>query len=145
VGEVHAAHRSDGARPRSAELEWPSGPATADEPTTVLRTALTGAAEVPGPGDADGRGNGVVRISGDQICVHLNANRVQRLTMAHIHEGPVDGTGPVVLGLTPPNRASKTCVTDAGLAADLRDDPSNYYLNLHNAEFPAGALRGQLG
>jgi hypothetical protein len=47
-----------------------AAPATAG-PTTVLRTALTGAAEVPGPGDADGKGNGVVRVDGSsgEICV----------------------------------------------------------------------------
>jgi hypothetical protein len=30
-------------------------------------------------------------------------------------------------------------------ARDIVKNPENYYVNVHNAEFPGGALRGQLG
>ena len=33
---------------------------------------------------------------------------------------------------------------DAMLVRKIRNSPSRYYVNLHTAEFPAGAVRGQL-
>ena len=41
--------------------------------------------------------------------------------------------------------SSKACVAiAAALAIKLRDTPEGYYVNVHNAEFPGGGLRGQL-
>jgi len=38
------------------------------------------------------------------------------------------------------------CVdVEAGLAAEIEANPADYYVNHHNADFPAGALRAQLG
>jgi hypothetical protein len=38
------------------------------------------------------------------------------------------------------------CTTgvDRALVRAIRTGPSAFYTNLHNAEFPAGAIRGQL-
>jgi hypothetical protein len=32
----------------------------------------------------------------------------------------------------------------ASLTSDIRRHPADYYVNVHNAEFPGGAIRGQL-
>jgi hypothetical protein len=33
----------------------------------------------------------------------------------------------------------------AQLIGEIAANPSGYYVNLHNARFPGGAIRGQLG
>jgi hypothetical protein len=108
---------------------------------------LTGAAEVPGPGDPDGRGIAILRIDSEtgEICYHLIVFRIEPAFAAHIHEGDSMTAGPVVQGLdAPTDRMSKGCVTNAALASAIVADPENYYVNVHNAPFPGGAVRGQL-
>jgi CHRD domain len=110
-------------------------------------TVLTGANEVPGPGDPDGVGAaGVVIDRQGRICYFVAVKRIAPATMAHIHVGAPDVAGPVVVGLRPPtNGFSAACVgVDQTLANAIADNPAGYYVNVHNAEFPAGAIRGQL-
>jgi hypothetical protein len=115
----------------------------------VLATVLTGAAERPGPGDADGIGAAVITIDtdADRICWLLAAKRIQLPAIAaHIHIGSPDVAGPVVVGLTPPNAFGISFGCTVNAAADaIAANPSDYYVNVHTTAFPAGAIRGQLG
>jgi hypothetical protein len=127
-----------------------AGPAAADD-VTALGTVLKGANEVPGPGDADGIGVAglLVSPSHERICYVLAVKKIETATLAHIHEG-VAGTAPpnnIVVELKAPARGlSVACATvDEALATAIAENPANYYVNVHNAPFPAGALRGQLG
>ncbi|HKX83673.1 MAG TPA: CHRD domain-containing protein [Pyrinomonadaceae bacterium] len=114
-----------------------------------LSAALTGAAEVPGPGDTDGSGTALIQINQGQtqVCFELSVLKIDTPNAAHIHEGAVGTAGPVVVTLTAPgaNGTSKGCV-DASkeLIMRLRQTPENFYVNVHNAAFPNGAVRGQL-
>ncbi len=114
-----------------------------------LTTALTGAAEVPGPGDADGTGTASITLNHGQgeVCYELTVDKIAAANAAHIHIGAVDKAGPPVLNLTPPtNGTSKGCAPlDKEKIKDIVQNPANYYVNVHNAEFPDGAVRGQLG
>lgn len=113
-----------------------------------LSADLTGAAEVPGPGDPDGSGSVTLWLNQGQerICYNLTVSGIDPATAAHIHEGPVGVAGPVVVPLNAPTSGSSSgCLTvDADEVKEIRNDPGNYYVNVHNAAFPAGAIRGQL-
>jgi hypothetical protein len=67
-------------------------------------------------------------------------------TAAHIHVAPTGDAGPVVVGLAPPTSGlSSGCTSvDPLLIKAIKQNPEDYYVNVHNAEYPAGALRGQL-
>ena len=114
-------------------------------------TTLTGAAEAPGPGDPDGSGSVTLRLNPglEQVCWEISVSGVAPITAAHIHEAPAGVPGPVVVPLFLPlpdeNGFSSGCHSaDRALILDIIQNPDEYYVNVHNAEFPAGALRGQL-
>jgi hypothetical protein len=122
--------------------------AVADDSGRPLATTMTGAAEVPGPGDPDGSGTASIRLNPGQgeVCFELTVSGIAPATAAHIHVGAVGVAGPVVVGLTPPTSGTSSgCVTaDPTLIKAIIQNPEQYYVNVHNADFPAGAVRGQL-
>src|SRR5688500_7531991 len=79
----------------------------------VGTTNLSGAAEVPGPGDRDGTGTAPVQIDvgSQQACATLNVQNIATATAAHIHRGAAGVAGPIVVGLvTPTGGSSNGCV-----------------------------------
>jgi hypothetical protein len=122
---------------------------------TLLSAGLKGAREVPGPGDPDGRGRAFVRLAGGKACFVLQWSKINAPIAAHIHEGRAGVAGPVVVLFFQPgtNAASLPdtldavagCVdVDRGLAARIASNPRDFYVNIHTADFPNGAVRGQL-
>lgn len=103
---------------------------------------------MPGPGDPDGKGFAAVMVTPGKglVCYALSVSGIAPATGAHIHEAPFGEAGDVVVGLKPhTNRFSNGCVTvDRALAKDILKNPADYYVNVHNEKYPAGALRGQL-
>lgn len=149
---MHHSKKALLALPMVAALAWVAptvAGADASERPVSHSARLSGAVEVPGPGDPDGRGVATVRVDRktDTVCVRITVRKIDPATMAHIHEAPEGVAGPVVVGLDPPSRAgfSRTCVEiDDGLASDIAENPEDYYVNVHNAAYPSGAVRGQL-
>ena len=128
-------------------LASPAGAAT-----TVLRTTLT-AAEVPTGGDPAGSGEAYVVIdtATGRVCTVVVVRGVTRIIATHIHKGAAGASGPHAIDLNTPvdygsgTAVSVTCTMESpALVADLIANPAGYYVNVHSAGRPLGALRGQL-
>ena len=115
-------------------------------------TTLTGAAEVPGPGDPDGSGTATIWLNHGQgrVCFEITVSDITLpATGAHIHVGTADVAGPVVVGLTPPDASGSSSGCVEGVSRELINNiiqnPEQYYVNVHTLPlYAAGAVRGQL-
>ena len=130
-----------------------AGVATAKDGGRPLATAMTGAEEAPGPGDADATGQADLRLNQGQarICFDLSWEAIDgTVVAAHIHEAPAGVPGPIVVplfeGTFSGTDSLSDCVqVDRSLVKDIRQHPSDYYVNVHSLPgFGAGAIRGQL-
>jgi CHRD domain len=127
-----------------------------------LRADLIGANELP-PADPDGRGDAEVTLktNTNEICFALEWRRIGAPNRGHIHLGDSTVNGPVVVTffdlVVPPapptdplfdqlekGRVRGCAPATAELIGQIAANPAGYYVNLHNARFPSGAIRGQL-
>ena len=121
-----------------------------DDGGRKFKVFMSGAQEVPGPGDSDGRGIAILRLNPGQgqVCFELFVENITLpATAAHIHEAPAGVAGPVVQGLAAPdaNGEASGCLSmDRDEIMEIILEPEEYYVNVHNSDFPAGAVRGQL-
>ena len=146
---------------------------SAGHTNTLLVADLDGRQEVPSTGnsrrivgDPNGRGEDYVfGIDGDPetLCYLLEVEKIQLVPVtegmaAHIHFGARGENGPVVAALAGPfDGNSADCLTEgepgkfplhpevgSGIVQDILNHPGDYYINVHNPDYPAGAIRGQL-
>lgn len=149
-------------------LIGPLNSAGAGHTNLVLQAELKGRNEVATDasssrlvGDPNGRGEAYVfGIDGDSttLCYVLTVDRIEPATAAHIHKGVKGENGPVVANLAAPGDGNAAdCLTEGEVGpgttpkfptgeavADILADPEGYYVNVHNADYPGGAIRGQL-
>lgn len=143
--------------------------ARAGHTNAILTSHLDGSAEVSPmgtdeiAGDATGMGHAYVfGIDGDPttLCYVLEVEGIQLVPVgdgmaAHIHEGDRDENGPVVAALAGPEDGNAgDCLTEgeegkfptgeAGIVQRILNNPEDFYINVHNPQFPDGAIRGQL-
>lgn len=117
-----------------------------------LLAQLDGMQEVINAGDPDGRAVGFAKLSGTTVRYAFSYSAIAAPSAGHIHVGGVAQAGPIVVGFFAApgglpaaiNGVSGEVTADAALVEQIKANPGGYYLNLHNAEFPAGAVRGQL-
>jgi LPXTG-motif cell wall-anchored protein len=119
-----------------------------------LATSLVGSEEKPGPGDPAGTGQGWVTIKADNsVCYKVTWSGLsQPATAGHIHKGVKGLPGAVVVPFFGDGKkasgqgSDESCaqVQDLAVVEGLRKNPQNYYINIHTAQYPQGAIRGQL-
>jgi len=113
---------------------------------------MTGGMEVP-PAEPTATARAVITLkpSSDTVCFRLHWDGLTSVTAAHIHSGAAGVTGSVVIpffNAPIPDTISSVggCVhdVDPALIKNIHDNPSDYYVNVHDVAFPGGAVRDQL-
>lgn len=119
-----------------------------------LEADLAGDNEVPAA-DPDGTGEAEIELDlvNDEVCFEVEWDDIAAPTAGHIHRGEAGVNGPVVVDLLGQFSADELeaddevegCTgADHELLMEIADNPSGFYVNVHNRRFPGGAIRGQL-
>ena len=113
----------------------------------VVSAKLKGSNEAPVKGDPNGKG---------LVIVHFNAKKgttcwdfkgvsgIAKPNAAHIHKGKKGASGPVIVAFGASYKASGCVKAPKSTIEKIESNPNAYYVNIHNAKYPAGALRGPL-
>lgn len=121
--------------------------------TATYTLNMDGAQEFPDPGDQDGFGSGTITLddtTGD-ISWDFTYENIADPTAMHIH-GPNGSRGEsagvfIGLGVETTGGAGtliNMTTADPNDVAQVLADPTDFYVNIHNEDFPPGAIRGQL-
>ncbi|MBC9718592.1 CHRD domain-containing protein [Streptomyces sp. TRM66268-LWL] len=133
-----------------------SSPAVTTTDGTLLAASLNGANEVPNNegkavGDKDGAALQFVKVSGDKVSFAVKWRGTAKPTALHLHQGAKGVNGGIKVDFTELLAHAKghsatgtVTVKDQALLGELKANPGGFYANLHTAEFPGGAVRGQL-
>lgn len=122
-------------------------------PLAVYTTQLRAEDELPAPTGSRAWGFAQVKVRANGVVewtvrVHNPAREAFRAGHIHVVD-QANGTGPAVLTLLGGSYTDRQfevsgSATSAALASAFLADPDDYYVNLHTAAIPAGAIRGNL-
>jgi hypothetical protein len=134
--------------------------AGAADTEVIFTTTLTAVDPVTGvvTGDPDGRGTAEFTFDTKQgtVCYELEVEGIAApvepgpgVGSAHIHVLPTGGIAVNLQADFQPDKSDEFkasgCVqVDSALLQAILANPDQYYVNIHNAEFPGGALAGLL-
>jgi hypothetical protein len=113
----------------------------------VVSSKLKGSNEVPAKGDPNGTGFVVItfKAAKGQACWQFKGvSKIGTPTAAHIHKGRSGVAGPVVIPFGATYTAKGCQAAKKSIIEAIETNPNRYYVNIHNAKYPGGALRGQL-
>jgi hypothetical protein len=107
---------------------------------------MTGGQEAPGPGDDDGLGFADFVLNGTTLHYSIVVFNIEPPAAMHIHAGERGVAGGVEVGFPPFTGNVNVGVMEIpqSLATALQENPTGFYLNVHTASFPNGAVRGQV-
>jgi hypothetical protein len=111
-----------------------------------ITVKLDGKQETPA-GSPTGNGSAKITLNDTkgQVCFKLSWSGIGTPSAAHIHKGAKGKAGAVVIPLFSGTPKKSACVSASkSLVAAIAKTPGSYYVNVHTAKYPNGALRGQL-
>ena len=86
-----------------------------------------------------------MRLNADRgrVCATITWANIQAPQAAHIHK---QSNGEIVVDLTGAVTGGRRCTAGVSsrLVAKIVAHPRRYYVNVHNATYPAGAIQGTL-
>lgn len=112
----------------------------------TFTATLSGANEVGGGAPA-GAGIAVVTFNGTQVNYTILVSGFDTPTVAHIHTGAAGTNGGILIDFAPTfvgGSANGTVNTASANVSAILANPAGFYVNVHSAQFPGGAVRGQL-
>ncbi len=117
----------------------------------TLDATLSGMKEVGSKAPKAGKGTATITInlSSGKLCYSLKVSGFKLpASAAHIHSGRAGKNGPVSVPFASApssNGRSSGCTTvKAPMLKGIAAHPTSYYVNVHSAAYPNGAVRGQL-
>jgi CHRD domain len=136
------------------------------ESQSSLSAYLTGKAEVndegeDGAGDPNAKGTASFLVADERtLCYGFAIRGADEPAAVHIHKGIAGKNGDIVISFdNPPKDAEGQPAGDPGASSGCKvleeeselaalrrilSNPKGYYVNIHTASFPDGAVRGQL-
>ncbi len=112
----------------------------------VVSSKLLGKNEVP-KGSPTGSGIVVVHLDAKKGSVCWTFEKVKGIdkpSAAHIHKGPAGKAGAVIVPFGGSYKAKGCTKAQTKVIAAIEEHPNSYYVNVHTAKYPNGAIRGQL-
>ena len=112
--------------------------------TTKLEANLNGKAD-GAPKTNKGKAEVRLNAATGKVCWEFTLAKIDgKPNQAHIHKGKAGVAGNVVVPLGASYKRQGCTSAAKSLVKAILKSPGSYYVNVHNAKHPAGAMRGQL-